>query len=69
MVEFPQCEMILLLIAFSRPFFQVMWIYREISAPILFFRAQFEPNIKWRTKYFRLKWGGLVEPLDKQLFM
>ena len=43
--------------------FQVMWIYREISAPVIFVTALLEPNIRWRTKYFRLKWGGLVEPL------
>jgi len=43
--------------------FLVMWIYREISAPVIFVTALLEPNIRWRTKYFRLKWGGLVEPL------
>ena len=43
-----------------------MWFYREISAPLLFALAQMEPNIQWRTKQFRLKWGGLVEALDKK---
>ena len=47
-------------------FFQLMWFYREISAPLLFALAQMEPNIQWRTKQFRLKWGGLVEALDKK---
>lgn len=42
-----------------------MWMYREISAPILFFVAQIEPDIRWRAKSFRLKWGGLVD--DKAL--
>ena len=45
----------------------MMWIYREVSAPVLFLLAQIEPDIRWRTKYFRLKWGGLVEPLEKKI--
>ena len=44
-----------------------MWVYREVSAPVLFLLAQIEPDIRWRTKYFRLKWGGLVEPLEKKI--
>ena len=47
--------------------FQMMWIYREISAPVLFVLAQMEPDIRWRTKYFRLKWGGLVEPVEHKI--
>lgn len=48
--------------------FLVMWVYREISAPLLFFVAQFETDIRWRTKYFKLKWGGLAEPItDKKV--
>ena len=47
--------------------FQLMWIYREISAPVLFIWAQIEPDIRWRNNYFRLKWGGLVEPLDRKI--
>ena len=46
-----------------------MWIYREISAPVLFIWAQIEPDIRWRNNYFRLKWGGLVEPLDRKIHL
>ena len=46
-----------------------MWIYREISAPVLFIWAQIEPDIRWRNNYFRLKWGGLVEPHDRKIHL
>jgi len=52
---------------FNKAEFLMMWIYREVSAPVLFLLAQIEPDIRWRTKYFRLKWGGLVEPLEKKI--
>ena len=49
--------------------FLLMWTYREISAPVLFIWAQIKSDIQWRSNYFRLKWGGLVEPLDKQIHL
>ena len=42
---------------------QVMWIYREVTSPLYFIVAQIQTDIIWRTKRFRLKWGGLVEPM------
>ena len=35
-------------------------MYREVSAPVLFFSAQWNPAIRWRTKEFKLKWGGVA---------
>jgi len=54
---------------FNKFEFLLMWIYREISAPVLFIWAQIEPDIRWRNNYFRLKWGGLVEPLDRKIHL
>jgi ceramide glucosyltransferase len=51
---------------FNRFEFLVTWLFREISAPYLFFLAQLNPAIQWRSKYFRLRWGGLVEPLGEK---
>jgi hypothetical protein len=28
-------------------------------------RALFDPDIKWRTGTYRLKWGGVVEEVKK----
>ena len=47
--------------------FQVMWLFREVSAPYLFFLAQLNPVIHWRSKFFKLRWGGLVEPLSEKV--
>jgi hypothetical protein len=44
-----------------------MWLFRELSAPYLFFLAQLNPSIKWRSSYFRLRWGGLVEPVGEKV--
>lgn len=48
-------------------FLQVMWLFREFSAPYLFCLAQFNPVIQWRSKFFKLKWGGMVEPLGEKV--
>ena len=36
------------------------WLYREVSAPFLFFSAQWNPAIRWRSKEFKLNWGGVA---------
>jgi ceramide glucosyltransferase len=49
---------------FNKFEFLVMWLYREVSAPYLFVVAQINPAIQWRSKDFRLRWGGLVEAIE-----
>ena len=46
---------------------QVMWLFREISSPYLFLTAQFSPDIKWRSKSFRVKFGGIAELKEQVL--
>lgn len=43
-----------------------MWLFREVSSPYLFVLAQIDPDIKWRSHSFRLKFGGTAE-LKKQV--
>ena len=45
-----------------------MWLFREVSSPYLFVLAQIDPDIKWRSHSFRLKFGGTAE-LKKQVFI
>ena len=47
--------------------FQVMWLFREVSSPYLFVLAQIDPDIKWRAHSFRLKFGGIAE-LREQVY-
>lgn len=49
---------------FSKSDFVIAWIYRESSALILFLRALWDPDIKWRTGTYRLKWGGLAQEIS-----
>lgn len=48
---------------FSKFEFMVSWLYREITAFPLFLRALWDQRIRWRTGSYKLKWGGLAEPL------
>ena len=43
----------------------VMWAYREITVPWTFVKAQSNGPVQWGQKSFKLKWGGLVEPLPQ----
>ncbi|XP_070564425.1 ceramide glucosyltransferase-like isoform X2 [Ptychodera flava] len=45
---------------FNKFEYTVAWITREVLAILAFIEALFDPNIKWRTGTFRLKWGGQV---------
>jgi hypothetical protein len=38
-----------------------MWLFREVSSPYLFILAQIDPDIKWRSHSFRVKFGGIAE--------
>ncbi|VDK30007.1 unnamed protein product [Gongylonema pulchrum] len=48
---------------FSFAQFLFVWLYREGSAFPTWCRAVLNPNIKWRSGNFRLRWGGrIVQP-------
>ena len=36
-------------------------LFRECGAPYLFLNALLHPSIRWRSKEFRLHWGGKAE--------
>ena len=41
------------------------WLFREVSSPYLLLAAHFNPTIRWKTRSFRLKWGGKAEPVGE----
>ncbi|XP_054161394.1 ceramide glucosyltransferase-B-like isoform X2 [Oppia nitens] len=52
---------------FSKTDFVVAWMLRECCALLLFIRALWEPDIKWRTGTFKLKWGGVAHEVKTKL--
>lgn len=51
---------------FNKVEFLAMWIYHEVTTPLSFLVAYAQPEIQWRSKRFKLNWGGTVESLDKK---
>lgn len=43
--------------------FVVGWLFREISGPYLFLQALWNPAIRWRTRIYKLEWGGIAKEL------
>lgn len=41
----------------------VGWLFREISGPYLLFHALKNPKITWRTRIYKLAWGGIAYEL------
>ncbi|XP_065165538.1 ceramide glucosyltransferase [Atheta coriaria] len=48
---------------FNKFDFVVGWLFRECSGPCLFLHALFNPAIRWRSREFRLAWGGIAEEI------
>ncbi|KAI1280568.1 Ceramide glucosyltransferase [Halotydeus destructor] len=55
------------MLPFSKTDFVIAWLFRESSALLVFFRALWDPDIKWRTGTYRLKWGGIAEEVKTKL--
>ena len=36
-----------------------------MSSPYLLLAAHFNPTIRWKTRSFRLRWGGKAEPVGE----
>lgn len=52
----------------SRTDFLKAWLFRECTASFVFIRALIDPKVTWRSRQFRLRWGGFAEeigPSDK----
>lgn len=43
--------------------FVIGWLFRELSGPYLFLHALWNPAIRWRTRTFKLNWGGVAYEL------
>lgn len=48
---------------FSRFHFAVAWWLREAVGPSLFALALWKPQVRWRSRVYRLAWGGLAQEL------
>lgn len=46
---------------FNKFDFVISWVFREACSPYLFIKALLNPRIKWRTRTYKLKWGGIAE--------
>ncbi|RZF41192.1 hypothetical protein LSTR_LSTR011573 [Laodelphax striatellus] len=46
---------------FNKFEFVVGWIFREVSGPYLFTCAIWDPAITWRSRTYKLRWGGIAE--------
>lgn len=50
---------------FNKFEFLVTWLFREVSSPYLLLAAHLNPTIRWKTRSFRLRWGGKAEPIGE----
>ncbi|XP_022915093.1 ceramide glucosyltransferase [Onthophagus taurus] len=67
------CDWILLSIVqngslpFNKFDFVVAWLFRECSGPYLFLHAIFDPEIKWRSRIYKLAWGGVAQEIKPRI--
>jgi ceramide glucosyltransferase len=52
---------------FNKFDFVVGWLFREFSGPYLFFHAIWNPAIRWRTRVYKLAWGGIAYELSQKI--
>lgn len=48
---------------FNKFDFVIGWLFRECSGPYLFLLALWNPAIRWRTRTYKLAWGGIAYEL------
>ncbi|KAB0800941.1 hypothetical protein PPYR_05295 [Photinus pyralis] len=67
------CDWVLLTIVqngslpFNKFDFVVGWLFRECSGPYLFLHALFNPTIRWRTRVYKLAWGGIAQEIKPRI--
>ncbi|KAJ1525825.1 hypothetical protein ONE63_009026 [Megalurothrips usitatus] len=67
------CDFVLLSIIqhgslpFSKFEFVLGWLFREFTGLPLFLHALKDPHIKWRSRSYRLRWGGVAEDFTKKV--
>lgn len=52
---------------FNKFDFVVAWLFRECSGPYLFLHAILDPSIKWRSRVFKLAWGGVAQEVKPRM--
>lgn len=45
---------------FNKFHFLIGWILRECTGPMLFVQALWSPTIRWRSREYKLAWGGIA---------
>lgn len=50
-------------LTFSKTDFIIAWSIRECTALIIFLKAILNPKVTWRSRIFKLKWGGYAEEI------
>jgi len=48
---------------FNKFEFLIVWLFHEVQTPYVYLCAHLNPQIQWRTNSFRLRWGGIAEPV------
>ncbi|CCD69753.1 Ceramide glucosyltransferase 2 [Caenorhabditis elegans] len=54
------CKMQNKKMSFSPLKFLLIWLLRELFAPLVFIKAALDPSIRWRDNVFHLAWGGKI---------
>lgn len=52
---------------FSKFHFAIAWWLREALGPSLFAFALCKPNVRWRSRDYRLAWGGLAQEVKPKI--
>uniref|UniRef100_U5ET80 ceramide glucosyltransferase n=1 Tax=Corethrella appendiculata TaxID=1370023 RepID=U5ET80_9DIPT len=52
---------------FNKFEFVIGWLFREITGPYLFFNALWNPAIRWRTRVYKLAWGGIAYEIKQKI--
>lgn len=50
---------------FSKFHFILCWLFREVLGPCVFLTSIWDPVIRWRTRSYKLRWGGVAEVADE----
>lgn len=52
---------------FSKTEYVIAWFFRELVALVWYVKALHDPEIRWRTGCYKLKWGGVAEEVKSKL--
>lgn len=52
---------------FNKVEFLIGWILSEVTWPAMTVRSLWDPAVRWRSRTFRLRWGGIAEELKPKI--